>query len=285
MNINRRVIYLFVLLALSWPLLTQWSVPAARMSAADRLYTLIENTPIQSPDVAFVALDFGPSLVAENGMQAEVVLEHLMRRRVPIALFSLYLQAEPFLKSIPERIAQRLMKEDPNQRWEYGRDWVNLGFRPNGVLMLQGMQKSDNIAELLSTDAQGNKLSESSIFRGVKTLENIKLLIQISGLVGMFDTYVAFFQKENYRPKFGHGCTSISIPDAFIYLDSGQIGGLLEGISGAAWYSTLLQKNYANRVPDRSGVINTSLGVAHGVILLLVLVGNLTGLFQRRKER
>ena len=283
MKIDRRVIYLFVFLALAWPLLTQWSVPAARMEAAERLYTLIEDTPVQAPDVAIVAFDFGPSLVAENGTQAEVVLEHLMRRRTPIALFSLYIQAEPFLKSIPEKVAARLMLEFPGQRWEYGRDWINLGYRPNGILMVQGLQKSQNIAELFATDVRGNKLSESPIFQGVKTLENIKLLIEISGLVGMLDTYVAFFQKENYRPAFGHGCTSITIPEAFIYLDSGQIKGLLEGISGAAWYSHLLQKKYPQRIPDKSGVMNTALGVAHGVILVLILIGNLTSLRRRRE--
>lgn len=283
MKIDRRLIYLFVFLALSWPLLTQWSVPAARMEAAERLYNLIESTPVASPDIALVAFDFGPSLVAENGTQAEVVLEHLMRRRVPIALFSLYIQAEPFLKSLPEKVAARLMKEHPEQRWEYGRDWINLGYRPNGVLTLQGMQKSENIAELLATDAQGNKLSDTPLFKGVKTLENIKLLVELSGLVGMLDAYIAFFQKGNFRPAFGHGCTSITIPEAFIYLDSGQIGGLLEGISGAAWYSTLLEKRYPNRLPDRSGVMNTALGVAHGVILLLILVGNVTGLRGRKR--
>lgn len=283
MKIDRRLIYLFVFLALAWPLLTQWSVPAARMEAAEKLYQLIESTPVAAPDIALVAFDFGPSLVAENGTQAEVVLEHLMRRRTPIALFSLYVQAEPFLKSIPDKVAERLMKEHPGERWEYGRDWINLGYRPNGVLTLQGMQKSDNIAELLATDAQGNKLSELPLFSGVKTLENIKLLVELSGLVGMLDAYIAFFQKGSFRPAFGHGCTSITIPEAFIYLDSGQIGGLLEGISGAAWYSTLLQKNYQNRLPDRSGVMNTALGVAHGVILLLILVGNLSGLGRRRR--
>ncbi len=283
MKIDRRVIYLFVFAALAWPLLTQWSVPAARMEAAEKLYNLIENTPVKSPDVAVVAFDFGPSLVAENGTQAEVVLEHLMRRRMPIALFSLYIQAEPFLKSIPDKVAARLMAEFPGERWEYGRDWINLGYRPNGMLMVQGLQKSQNIAELFGTDVRGNKLTESPIFQGVKTLENIKLLVEISGLVGMLDTYVAFFQKGSYRPAFGHGCTSITIPEAFIYLDSGQINGLLEGISGAAWYSTLLQRRYAARIPDRSGVMNTALGVAHGVILVLILIGNLSGL-RRNKE-
>jgi hypothetical protein len=282
MIIDRRLIYLFVFLSLAVPLLTQWSLPAARMQQAESFYKLIDETQIQSPNIAFVALDFGPSLVAENGTQAEVAIEHLMRKRTPFAVFSLYIQAEPFLKSIPERVSSRLMKEQPGQTWEYGRDWINLGYRPNGALMLQGMQKSDDIAKLLATDVQGTKLSEIALFKGVKTLENIKLLVEISGLNGIFETYVALFQKDNYRPAMAHGCTSISIPDAYTFLDSGQLGGLLEGIAGSAWYSTLLQKNFPERLPDRSGVMNTALGVAHGVILLLILFGNVSAFLWRK---
>jgi hypothetical protein len=148
--------------------------------------------------------------------------------------------------------------------------------------MLQGMQKSENLAQFLGSDVKGTALTTMPIFQGVKTLQNIKLLVEISGLQGMLDTYVALFQRDDYRPPLVHGCTSISIPDAFTYLDSKQVLGLLEGIAGAAWYSTLLERAYPLRVPDRSGVMNTALGVAHGVVILLIILGNVAGFFKRR---
>jgi hypothetical protein len=279
---DRRIIYLLVFLALALPLALNWRLPAARMTKAEQIYELIERTQVRAPDIAFVALDFGPSLSAENGAQAEVVIEHLMRKRIPFAIFSLYVQAEPFLEAIPNRVAARLTKEIPSERWDYGTDWINLGFRPNGGLMLQGMQKSENLAQFLGSDVKGTALTTMPIFQGVKTLQNIKLLVEISGLQGMLDTYVALFQRDDYRPPLVHGCTSISIPDAFTYLDSKQVLGLLEGIAGAAWYSTLLERAYPLRVPDRSGVMNTALGVAHGVVILLIILGNVAGFFKRR---
>lgn len=276
-SIDRRIIYLFVFLALAIPLLQRWSVPPARMKPAEALFQIIEDAKIERPDIAFVAMDYGPNLIAENGAQAEVVIEHLMRKRIPFVVFSLYIQAEPFLKTVPERVAKRLMTEMPRERWEYGRDWLNLGYRPGGYLMLQGVPKSENLSDYFKTDARGNKLSEMPLFAGVKTIENIKLLVQFTGLVGMFDMYVAFFQKANYRPVFGHGCTSITIPEAFIYLDSKQLSGLLEGNAGAAWYSKLLNQKFTSRVPDRSEIINTGLGVAHLVVILLIILGNIGG--------
>lgn len=281
-ELDRRLIYLLVLLALCAPLVYRYSVPPARMDSAEKFFEVVKGLQVKPGEVALVAMDFGPNIIAENGPQAEVIIEHLMRKRVPIALFSIYSQAEPFLVTIPEDIAKRLMQEFPGERWEYGKDWVNLGYRPGGFLIVQAIPKSENLVELFSKDVRGNKLSDLPAFRDVKKLENIKLFAQFTGLVGTFDTYVQFLQKKTYRPVFGHGCTSITIPEAYIYLDSGQIKGLLEGIAGAAWYSALLNREYPGRKPDRSGAINTGLGIAHLVVILLVVLGNLATFLQRR---
>jgi hypothetical protein len=284
-GVDRRIIYLLVLVALSVPLLSHYRVRPARMRSAERVFEVIDGLKVEGPEIAFVALDIGPSTKAENEPQAEVLIEHLMRKRVPLALFSIYYQAEPFLVSIPERVAQRLMKEMPGSRWEYGKDWVNLGYRAGSSALLQGIPKSSNLAELFASDARGTRLSAIPLFSGVRTLDQIKVLVEITGLYGALEGYLQFFQKEGYRPLFVHGCTSIVIPTAFIYLDSEQLAGLLEGIAGAAWYSGLLAQRYPQRVEDSSGMINTALGIAHLVLILLIVAGNGAALWGRYRKR
>lgn len=281
-GLDRRIIYLMLAAALSVPLWRGYSVPPARMRAAEALFEVIEGLNVRHPQIAVVALDLGPSTKAENEPQAEAVIEHLMRKRVPFAVLSMYYQAEPFLKSIPERVARRLAQDNPGQRWEYGRDWVNLGYRVGAGALLQALPKSRNLAELFAEDARGGKLSDLPIFKDVRTLDQIALLAQFTGLAGMLDGYLQFFQKEDYRPIFVHGCTSITIPESFIYLDSGQLQGLLEGIAGAAWYSELLQRRYGRKPKDYAAAMNTSLGIANLAILLLIAGGNLAVLIRRR---
>ncbi|RMD87640.1 MAG: hypothetical protein D6808_01080 [Candidatus Dadabacteria bacterium] len=273
-NLDRRIIYLLVVVALAYPLLEKWSIKPARMASADKFFTIVESL---APDksLAFVALDFGPNTKAENSPQAEVVIEHLMRRRIPVILFSQYVLADPFLKSIPLKIKEKLEEEYQGQTWRYGFDWVNLGFRPGGGLIIQSIPKSKSLQEVFKVDANGTPLKELSIFKEDVPIEKISLLAEFTGLVGAFDTYVQFFQKADYRPVFGHGCTSITIPEAYIFLDSGQIKGLLEGIAGAAWYSQRLSQKYPNRGKDDALLINTGLGIAHLLLILLILVGNL----------
>ena len=283
-EIDRRWIYLMVVLALAIPLISGYSVEPARMRSAEKLYHVISDLEVPDGDIAFIALDWGPNTRPENGPQTEMVIEHLMRRRIKFALFSTYVFAEPFLVSIPETIAQRLMQEQPGEAWEYGVDWVNLGYKPAARYVIQGIPKADNLIDLFVQDAFGTSLSQVPAFSKVRTIDDIRFLAQFTGLVGTVDLYVQFFQSETYRPKFGHGCTSITIPEAYIYLDSGQIVGLLEGIAGAAWYSILLSREFPLRAVDNTLSLNTGLGVAHLVILFLIVAGNLAFIWGRRSS-
>ena len=254
-SLDRRIIYLFILIALSVPLAMRFSVPPARMQAADRMYEIVEGAEFESGEIAFVTFDFGPSTKAENEPQSKVALEHLFRNRIPVVLFSQIPYAEPFLKSIPEDIAEKLEKEFPGESWDYGRDWVNLGFRQGGSLLLQSIPKEPDLKAFFAADVNGTDLANFSMLDNFSNFSQIKFLYNFTGSVGVFDRYLEFFNSKDYRPVFLHGCTSITIPEAYIYIDSGQLQGLLEGIAGAAWYSNLLQE----AAPGREAVSYTHL--------------------------
>lgn len=284
-RLDRRWIYLLVFLALSAPIIAGYTVQPTPMDDAGRFFDLVDGIRAEPGRYAFVAMDFGPGTKGENQPQARVVVEHLMRKRVPVILFSLYYLAEPFLKSIPEEVARQLEREHPGETWEYGRDWINLGYRPGAGVLIQAIPKSENLAELFEKDARGNRISELPAFRGLRTLRQISFLAEFTGLVGVFDNYVQYFSSKGYTPAFGHGCTSITIPEAFIYLDSGQIQGLLGGLAGAAWYSELMRRRYPERPADESLTLNTGLGVAQLVVIAFIVLGNAAGLLRRRKTR
>lgn len=277
---NTRWIYILMLLSIGIPIAFKLALPPARMPVAEKLFSVVENVSNEK-GVAFLAFDYGPGTSAENLPQSQVILEHLFRKRIPVFIFSLTPISEPFLRSVPEDVAKQLESET-KERWEYGKDWVNVGYRPGGGLFVQTLAKSPNIPDFLGKDVKGAPLSSYPISARLSTIKDISFLGEFTGLVGMFQTYVQYFQADGYVPIFGHGCTSITIPEAYIYLDSGQLNGLLEGLAGAAWYSDLLRERYKNREPDRALVSNTALGVAQLVVLGLVVLGNIVGWKQRR---
>lgn len=278
LKLDRRVIYLLVLMALSVPLLLGYTVTPARMAAAEKLFSAVEGLPTDRSKIALVSMDFGPSTIAENGSQAEVVIEHLLRRRIPFAVVSLLPDSAALLNEIPEKVVRRLAAESPGERWQYGIDWVNLGFLAGGYIAVQSIPKADDLRDVFKKDVRGNSLYDLPVTRNLRSINDVGLLYEVTGSPGTFEAYVQFFQTNSYRPIFGHGCTSIMTPQSYIYLDSGQLHGLLEGIAGAAWYSELLRKSYPTRAVDTSLLINTGLGVAHLVIIALVILGNIVGL-------
>ncbi len=284
-NLDRRLIYALVFIALAAPLYYRVSLPPARMKSAEKFYDMVETTEFKRGDIALVLMDFGPNSKAENQPQTEVVIEHLMRRRIPFAVTSSYAQAEGFLETIPTSIADRLNREIPEGQWSYGKDWINLGFRPGGFNLLKSISSTANLVELLKSDARGNDLSTLPAFQEVRTLRNIRLVAQLTSLVGTLEPLLQFLKSKDYRPEFVHGCTSITIPQAYIYLDSGQLRGLLEGVPGAAWYSGLLSRSFPGRAPDEAQITNTGLGVAHLVIIFLVLLGNAASFLLKQPEK
>ncbi|MCO6430644.1 MAG: hypothetical protein J5J00_07260 [Deltaproteobacteria bacterium] len=283
--LDRRIVYGLVLLCLALPIIFEYSLPPSRMKAADKLYQLVEAIPPGPGKIALLAFDFGPSTRAENEVQAEVLMEHLMRRRVPVAVFSLYPQAVDFLDAIPKRLAKKLTSEMPGERWEYGVDWVNLGYRAGTALFIQSIPKAENLAEVFGKDAEGTRLSDLPAFKGIKDFKQIVLVGEVTGLAGMFNLYVQFFQSAEYIPPLVHGCTSITIPEAYNYLDSGQLKGLLEGLAGAAWYSELLEVANPARTLDSAPMRNTATGIGHMIIIALVLLGNLSAIAVRFRSK
>lgn len=283
-RLDRRIIFLFVLLSLSIPLIKKVVLPPAPMETADASFAAVDGVERKLGKIALISADWGPGTQAENGSQTAAVIEHLMRKRIPFAIMTIYQLAEPFLEEVPREVVERLENEMPGEHWEYGKDWVNLGFMPNGSVTIRGMAQTKNIVEMLKTDYLGTPLNEVPMMKGVTDIHDISIVFPITGLVGVFSSWISFFQAPDYRPVVVHGCTSITIPEAYIYYSSGQIKGFFEGIAGAAWYEKLLSKKYPKREPGSALQINTSLAFAHLVIIAFIVLGNLTYFLKRRSE-
>lgn len=281
MNYKRHITYILIILALSLPLAYNFTIEPARLKSAEKAFEVVETTPVMEGQLAVLAFDFSPSTKAENEAQANALVEHLFRRRIPVIVFSFTVLAEGFLKSVPQEVAAMLMKEQPNQKWEYGKDWINIGYKPGAGLFLQGLGQTDNLSEFFGKDILGVSVNSYPRFSKAKTLKDILFISEMSGSLAI-DSFIQFLRRDGYAPKIIYGPTSILIPQSYIYLDSGQISGLLEGISGAAWYAKLIQEKYQSHSESKVLVLNSSLGIAQLVILTLILVGNIIE-WSRRK--
>lgn len=282
-NIHPRIVYLFVGLALALPMIFHLNFKPVPMKASEDVFKVISELPDNSKRPVIIALDWGPGTMAENEPQSKIIMEHLFRKKIPFILTTLYVQAAPILKELPLELVQTLKKENPEFDFQYGVDWVNLGFQAGGWQSIQSIARAEDIHKVVKTDYKGTPVAEIPLLKNFHTIKDVSLLVQITSLVGTFNAWLQFFRTDAYTPPMLHGCTSITIPEAYLFYNSKQILGFFEGVAGAAWYDQLLTNVYPKREELATGT-NTGLAIAQLIILFFVIIGNITYLLEKRKK-
>jgi hypothetical protein len=316
LRIDRRIVYLFVMLALAVPLFVQrytskLTMKPAPLPSARKIFDKIEAIAVErdeferNPDgtpklddggkprrygkIVLVVPDFGPQTRAELEPMLECTVRHLMMRRLKFAIVTTVIDGAGYCKEIPERLAREY-------GLEYGKDWADFGWKPGYTFLVKQMASSMPAA--LKTDRTGVDLSDEKAvaeklpcFAGVKDASDVNLLVELTGLVGFVERWIGFFGNEKARPEIAHGCTSVSIPDAFTSMEAGKLIGLFEGIAGAAAYNEFLREIRRTGEPHPSSAASkamTSQTVAHLMVIAFVVLGNaglLISLLRSRKGR
>ncbi|MDR2337392.1 MAG: hypothetical protein LBE20_01940 [Deltaproteobacteria bacterium] len=288
LKLDSRLIFLLVFIVVAIPLVYDSSIKPAKMETANVTYQelekLAENQKNGKPALVLIAADLAPSTQSENEPQTSVLIEHLLRRRIPFGLISLIPFATPYLEQMPQEIVTKLAQET-GETWEYGKDWVNFGYRPGSTIMIQKFAKSKDLHEFFKTDAQAIPMKKLEIMKGIKTIQDIPALIELTGTVGVFNVWLQFFRSDQHVPTLIHGCTAITIPEAYNYFITNQISGLLEGVAGAAWYEELLSEVYPARKPGHALKIMTALSIGNILIIVLIGIGNLQELWNYWKNK
>jgi len=113
---------------------------------------------------------------------------------------------------------------------------------------------------------------------GVGSFGDIDLIVELSaGDPGL--RHWVMIAQARYHKILGAGCTAVMAPSYYPYLQTGQIAGLLGGLKGAAEYEQLVEyPGTASRAMDPQAV-------AHGIIVLFIIIGNITFFALRRKSK
>lgn len=157
-----------------------------------------------------------------------------------------------------------------------GIDYVILPFKTGGgVAVLLPM--SEDIFSVFPKDYKDNNTRDMPVFKGIKSLKDMKYAMCISA-GNAVDQWVVF-GKEKGKMPLGAGCTGVMATDYYHFLQSGQMLGLMGGLSAAAQYETLIkQKGTATESMKPQTVV-------HAVIIILIIIGNIMYLVGRQKTR
>ena len=261
-RVDRRFIFLLIGLSVALALVLGHyfglQLPIPVTPEAESIYTEIENLPRGTK--ILVSFDYGPSTAPEITPMANGILRHAFRRDLRVVATALWPDGVKMAQSVFSDIAQDEFGK------EYGTDYVNLGYKAGGIVVILGMGR--NFRQTFPNDTYGMSIDEIPIMDGVENFDSFAFIFDLSA----GDPGIPFWVQiasDRFQKRLAGGCTAVSAPQFYPYYQAGQLVGLLGGMQGAAQYETLVDAKAA----ATAGMLAQS--AAHAVIIIFIILGNI----------
>lgn len=272
-NTDRRIIFLLMALAVFIPLALRLNLPIPIDEGPSKdLFDAIDALPQGSK--VLLSFDYDPSTMPELQPMAVALCQHLMTRDVGIVSMALWPMGVSLGNEALIAVSDSLGKE------EYV-DWVNLGYKTGGGVLIVRM--GSNIQTVFPTDFDGNSTEDMPVMDGVNRLGDFDMLISLSAGDPGIPAWV-MMAGDRYDIPVGGGCTAVSAPQFYPYLGTGQMVGLLGGLKGAADYETMVRIGVEDAAAGTATPGMAAQSVAHLVIMLFIVIGNIAYLTSRKKK-
>lgn len=280
-NLDRRWVFLLVGLGTILPIIYPIGLPVTVTPPVRSIYEKIEQmTP---DDVVLMSFDYGPTTRPENGPMAAAVLRHCFSRRVKVVVLALYPTGGAAMAN--EEIS-KVASEFPDL--QYGVDFVNLGYKDGGQATMK--QMGEDIHGVFPADHKGTPLAQLPLMQRVHSYRDVDLVVSLA--TGIIGEWWANLINAQFGTPVAVGCTAVSAPKYYAYLNTGQMLGLLGGLKGASEYERLLLSEYpaTGKVYDDPTIFSAMKGmdvqtIDHSVIILFILIGNVAFFMSRRARR
>lgn len=275
LNLDRKWIFLGIGLAVIIPLLFPLRLPVKPSKPVIDLFNRIDTLGVDN-GVVWVVTDFDPGTMPELMPMAMSVLRHCLTKGTPVVLHG---GLWPAYIGMAKMAMDNIAVEFPDKK--IGEDYVFLGYIPgvSAVILAIGI----DIETTFRTDYYGVPYDSLTMMEGVNNYEDISIIVDISGTRS--PEYWLMYGQQRYGVDVGIGCTAVSAPDYYTFLQSGQFVGMMGGLKGAAEYEELMER-YGYPTGGRPATIGMdSQSFGHLLIVVLVIFGNIGYFIVRHGER
>jgi len=277
MTIDRRIIFLFVVIAVTIPLFLNIS------------QEIVVSTEVQTGFDAFsalqpgarvlVACDYDPPSSPELQPMAVATFRYCLDHDLKFIIIGLWPQGPQQANAAFETVLGYPISDTITYNGKtliYGRDWVNLGFQAGNELVIQRMGSS--IPAAFPRDYRGTPLEDLPLMQGVQNFNNIDFVMNISaGYPGVYEWVQ--FGVDRFGVRLVGGTTAVQAPLIYPYYGSGQLLGVLGGLKGAAEFEGLVG------VSGKATQFMLSQSFAHVIVILFIIVGNVAYFVGGRKQK
>ena len=265
MQIDRRIIFILVALAVIIPTLLKVSFPITVSEPTRKLYDYIEDLP--SGSTVLIAFDYGPSSMAELQPMGMAFLRHCFQKKIRVIGMTLVTDGATLGYEIIQEVAKTTDAID-------GEDYVYLGFRPGTIQVMLGMGTTIN--SIFESDYKEKPLAEIPMMAEIKNYDQIDLVLDLASS-STTEAWIAYINTR-YNQKIAAGVTGVIISQMYPYLQTEQLIGLMPGLLGAAEYETLID------TPAKATKRMSVQSFVHLLVFGLVILGNVAFFIQKREN-
>jgi hypothetical protein len=264
-SVDSRILYLLLALAVALPLIIK---PKINIRVSEPVRGAFEAVDKLAPgSVIMISIDYDPSSAPEVQPMLISVLRHAFKKDLKVIVTGQLALGLPLAEIALNQVAPEMNKV-------YGKDYVNIGYRPGYTAMMVGIGRE--IRDYFRTDYRGVPIDSFEFMRKVHNYRDIGLLVSLAhGAVA--DAWIQYVGGR-YNEPIIVGCTGVNAPNLYQYLHAGQIKGIIGGLQGAAEYETLIDK------PGSATLGMPAQSWGHGLIILLLIIGNIGFLLSRKKK-
>jgi len=265
-NLDRRVIFLLIALAVIIPLFIPLGLPVDITKPSIDFHRSIEELKV-SRGPLLLSMDYDPGTVPELNPMSIALLRYCFSNNIRVIVMTL----QPGGPGLAEQVTKEISREFNKT---YGEDYVYLGFKAgSGIVMLS---MGEDIHGTFPLDYYGKPIEELPMMDEIRDLGDIPLIVSISG-TAVIETWIGY-AGARYGKKVAAGATAVMAPEFYPYLQTGQLVGMLGGLKGAAEYEKLIER------PEFASIAMDVQSVVHFLIVILVIMGNLFYFLQRRSH-
>jgi len=278
-SLDRRIIFLIVGLSVLIPLLKPEWIDLPIRPTPESQIVFDEINKLNAGDKMLLSFEYSPSTKPEIHPMAIAILKHLYAKNIQVYGFALWPDGN-FMST--EAFSE--VSDDYDKK--YGVDYVNLGYKPGGEAVIKGI--ASDIRTLYTVDLQGTSINDIPMMKDVINIEDFDFVFSLSAGYPGSKEWVQYACDPKNIP-LSTGCTSIQVTDIMPYVENDQIRGILAGMPGAAEYESLveaeLQKMEISGKPGEASGMMAAQSIAHVVIVLFIIFGNISYFITRKKNR
>ena len=265
-NLDRRWIFLAMLMAVSIPILARLVFPEVVSKQAKLVFDAIDILPDGSN--VLMAYDFDPASQGELLPMAQAFTRHCNVKGHKQYYMALWPLGSPMVDLSIDTI------EDEYPEMVYGEHYMKFSYKAGGEAVIRMIMT--DLRGMFPLDSKGTPLDKIPMTKNIKNIQDMDLIINVSAGDPGTKQWVQFASTP-FGITTVSGCTGVQAPQMYPYIPK-QLAGVLGAIKAAAEYEAALSEAYPSIAANKKAQeAKRRMGpqlVAHALMIVFIIVGN-----------